>query len=166
MSGPNVLVLDEPTNDFDIETLGALEDLLDGFAGTLIVISHDRFFLERVCDDFYGLVGDLQLRDLTGGVDDYLDRLRARKAAPSAKGVSNSAGAPAGNSAAQDRLNQKEMSKLERQIKKFDERETKLHADLATHATDFEKVAALNEELREVQKGKEEAEEAWLALAE
>jgi len=165
MGGPNVLVLDEPTNDFDIETLGALEDLLDGFAGTLIVISHDRFFLERVCDDFFGLVGDQQLRDLTGGVDDYLDRLRARKAAPAAKGVSNSAGAPAGNSAAQERLNQKEMSKLERQIKKFDERETQLHADLATHATDFEKVAALNEELREVQKGKEEAEEAWLALA-
>ena len=166
MGGPNVLVLDEPTNDFDIETLGALEDLLDGFAGTLIVISHDRFFLERVCDDFYGLVGDQQLRDLTGGVDDYLDRLRARKAAPTTKGVSNNAGAPAGNSAAQDRLNQKEMSKLERQIKKFDARETTLHADLATHATDFEKVAALNEELREVQKGKEEAEEAWLALAE
>ncbi len=166
MGGPNVLVLDEPTNDFDIETLGALEDLLDGFAGTLIVISHDRFFLERVCDDFFGLVGDLQLRDLTGGVDDYLDRLRAQKAAPAAKGVSNSAGVPAGTNAAQDRLNQKEMSKLERQIKKFDERETKLHADLATYATDFEKVAALNDELREVQKSKEEAEEAWLALAE
>jgi ATP-binding cassette subfamily F protein uup len=165
MSGPNVLVLDEPTNDFDIETLGALEDLLDGFAGTLIVISHDRFFLERVCDDFFGLVGDQQLRDLTGGVDDYLDRLRAQKAAPAAKGVSNSAGASAGTNAAQERLNQKEMSKLERQIKKFDERETKLHADLATHATDFEKVAELNEELREVQKGKEDAEEAWLALA-
>jgi ATP-binding cassette subfamily F protein uup len=166
MSGPNVLVLDEPTNDFDIETLGALEDLLDGFAGTLIVISHDRFFLERVCDDFFGLVGDQQLRDLTGGVDDYLDRLRAQKAAPAAKGVSNSAGAPAGTNAAQERLNQKEMSKLERQIRKFDERETKLHDDLATYATDFEKVAALNEELREVQKAKEEAEEAWLALAE
>ena len=166
MGGPNVLVLDEPTNDFDIETLGALEDLLDGFAGTLIVISHDRFFLERVCDDFYGLVGDQQLRDLTGGVDDYLDRLRAQKSAPAAKGVSNSAGAQAGTTAAQERLNQKEMSKLERQIRKFDERETTLHDDLATYATDFEKVAALNEELREVRKAKEEAEEAWLALAE
>lgn len=165
MGGPNVLVLDEPTNDFDVETLGALEDLLDGFAGTLIVISHDRFFLERVCDDFFGLVGDLHLRDLTGGVDDYLDRLRAHKAAPAAKGIPNNAGAASGTSAAQDRLNQKEMAKLERQIKKFDERETKLHDDLAKHATDFEKVAALNEELREVQKAKEEAEEAWLALA-
>ncbi len=166
MGGPNVLVLDEPTNDFDVETLGALEDLLDGFAGTLIVISHDRFFLERVCDDFVGLVGDLHLRELTGGVDDYLDRLRARKVAPVTKGVSNSAGAPASSNAAQDRLNQKEMAKLERQIKKLDERETTLHANLATHATDFEKVAALNDELREVQKAKEEAEEAWLALAE
>ena len=166
MGGPNVLVLDEPTNDFDIETLGALEDLLDGFAGTLIVISHDRFFLERVCDDFYGLVGDQQLRDLTGGVDDYLDRLRAQRSAPAAKGVSNSAGAQAGTTAAQERLNQKEMSKLERQIRKFDERETTLHDDLATYATDFEKVAALNEEVREVRMAKEEAEEAWLALAE
>ena len=63
MGAPNVLVLDEPTNDFDVETLTALEDLLDGFAGTLIIVSHDRYFLERVCDDFVALLGDGQVRD-------------------------------------------------------------------------------------------------------
>ena len=78
MGAPNVLVLDEPTNDFDVETLTALEDLLDGFAGTLIVVSHDRYFLERVCDDFVALLGDGQVRMLTGGVDDYLARRRVR----------------------------------------------------------------------------------------
>lgn len=78
MDSPNVLLLDEPTNDFDIETLTELEDLLDSFGGTLIVISHDRYFLERVCDRFVGLLGDGQLRDLPRGVDQYLeDRARA-----------------------------------------------------------------------------------------
>ena len=76
MGAPNVLVLDEPTNDFDVETLTALEDLLDGFAGTLIVVSHDRYFLERVCDDFVALLGDGHVRQLTGGVEDYLARRR------------------------------------------------------------------------------------------
>ena len=87
MGGPNVLVLDEPTNDFDVETLTALEDLLDGFAGTLVVISHDRYFLERVCEDFYGLLGDLRLSHLTGGVEEYLDRVRARSSSAGAATV-------------------------------------------------------------------------------
>ena len=72
MDSPNVLLLDEPTNDFDVETLTALEDLLDSFGGTLLVISHDRYFLERVCDRFVGLLGDSKLRDLPGGIDEYL----------------------------------------------------------------------------------------------
>ena len=76
MGEPNVLILDEPTNDFDVETLTALEDLLDSFAGTLVVISHDRYFLERVCDTYAALLGDGGLRDLPGGVEEYLD-LRA-----------------------------------------------------------------------------------------
>ena len=72
MDSPNVLLLDEPTNDFDVETLTALEDLLDSFGGTLLVVSHDRYFLERVCDTFVGLVGDKALRDLPRGIDEYL----------------------------------------------------------------------------------------------
>ena len=72
MGEPNVLLLDEPTNDLDIDTLTALEDLLDGWAGTLLVVSHDRYFLERVCDTRVALLGDGGLRDLPGGVDEYL----------------------------------------------------------------------------------------------
>ena len=70
MESPNVLLLDEPTNDFDVETLTALEDVLDTFAGTLLIISHDRYFLERVCNRFVGLMGDGTLRDLPGGVEE------------------------------------------------------------------------------------------------
>jgi ATP-binding cassette subfamily F protein uup len=165
MSGPNVLILDEPTNDFDIETLSALEDLLDGFAGTLIVISHDRFFLERVCDDFVGLVGDLHLRGLVGGVDDYLVRLAKQRSQRKSMSPQVAESTQPATSAAQARLNQKEMDKLERQIKKLDALVSTLHADLAAHATDFDRVVALNEELRTLQQAREVAEEAWLALA-
>ena len=76
MRGPNVLLLDEPTNDLDIDTLTALEDLLDGWPGTLVVVTHDRYFTERVCDDVFGLIGDGTLRHLPGGVEQYLE-LRA-----------------------------------------------------------------------------------------
>jgi len=165
MSGPNVLILDEPTNDFDVETLSALEDLLDGFAGTLIVISHDRFFLERVCDDFVGLVGDRHLRELVGGVDDYLARLATQRSVRKPSGAQGVSSTGPATSAAQARLNQKEMDKLERQIKKLDALVSTLHADLAAHATDFDRVVALNEELRNAQQAREVAEEAWLALA-
>ena len=188
MSAPNVLVLDEPTNDFDTETLAALEDLLDSFGGTLLVISHDRFFLERVCDNFHALLGDAALRELTGGIDQYLELHRAlppstartaagdHRAADSANQASTGAHASPGAanlaesstpmSAAQQRLNAKEMSKLERQIAKLDAQATALHAQLAEHATDFERVSALNDQLRAVQTDLTAAEEAWLALAE
>jgi ATP-binding cassette subfamily F protein uup len=78
MEGPNVLFLDEPTNDFDVETLASLEDLLDSFAGTILVVSHDRYFLERVCDITLGFVGDNTLRDLPRGLDQYFE-LRSKK---------------------------------------------------------------------------------------
>ena len=76
MDEPNVLLLDEPTNDLDVDTLTALEDLLDGWAGTLVVVSHDRYALERMCDRQVALLGDGRLRDLPGGVEEYL-HLRA-----------------------------------------------------------------------------------------
>ena len=80
MAAPNVLVLDEPTNDLDVETLSQVEDLLDGWAGTVVVVSHDRWFLERVCDVMWALPGDGTLRHLPGGVDDYLALRRAMPA--------------------------------------------------------------------------------------
>lgn len=82
MDEPNVLLLDEPTNDLDIDTLTALEDLLDGWPGTLLVVSHDRYFVERVCDNVYALAHPGHIRHLPGGVDQYLDELAELHAAP------------------------------------------------------------------------------------
>ena len=78
MGEPNVLLLDEPTNDLDIDTLTALEDLLDGWPGTLVVVSHDRYFVERVCDDVYALIGDGGSATCPGGIEQYLELRRAR----------------------------------------------------------------------------------------
>jgi ATP-binding cassette subfamily F protein uup len=164
MSGPNVLVLDEPTNDFDVETLTALEDLLDGFAGTLIVISHDRYFLERVCDDFYALLGDGRFTHLTGGVEEYLERLRSRPAL-----VSPSSQAAPKVTAKQQRLDQraitKEMAKLERAIAKLDEAERSLHDQMAEAATDHSRLSDLNRQLQDTQLRKSEFEDEWMRLA-
>ena len=77
MSEPNVLLLDEPTNDLDIDTLTALEDLLDGWPGTLVVVSHDRYFVERVCDNVYALSELSGIRHLPGGIDQYIAERRA-----------------------------------------------------------------------------------------
>jgi ATP-binding cassette subfamily F protein uup len=91
MAEPNVLILDEPTNDLDIETLTSMEDVLDGWAGTLLVVSHDRYLLERMCDRQVALLGDGGVRDLPGGVEQYLDLRHAAKAASAGSGA---AGAP------------------------------------------------------------------------
>jgi ATP-binding cassette subfamily F protein uup len=152
---PNVLLLDEPTNDLDIDTLAALEDLLDSWPGTLVVVSHDRYLIERVCDSTVALLGDGSLAALPGGVDEYLQRRAAAGAAVSAerrerKGDSRAA--------------RKELVRLERQIAQLDKREAALHDQLATNATDFTRVAELNAELRTVLTEREAAEHAWLEL--
>ncbi|WP_030259974.1 MULTISPECIES: ABC-F family ATP-binding cassette domain-containing protein [Streptomyces] len=173
MDEPNVLFLDEPTNDLDIETLNQLEDLLDGWPGSMVVISHDRFFIERTTDVVHALLGDKKMRMLPNGVDEYLER-RARmasaaaSAASAAAAVSAAEGAPAasGLSGGDLRAAKKEMQKLERQIAKLDEKESKLHAQLAEHAADFSKVAELDAQLRAVREEKEELEMGWLELAE
>jgi ATPase subunit of ABC transporter with duplicated ATPase domains len=159
---PNVLLLDEPTNDLDTDTLAALEDLLDGWPGTLVVASHDRYFVERVCDRVFGLFGDGRLRDLPGGVDEYLVRL----AAPDQPVDGSPVGAPTGpGQAAQDRVAKKELSRLERIIERLTSREATLHAELATYAADYAKLAVLDGELRGVQAERLAAEDEWLALA-
>ncbi|MDT4958526.1 MAG: transport system ATP-binding/permease protein [Pseudonocardiales bacterium] len=153
---PNVLLLDEPTNDLDIDTLAALEDLLDSWPGTLVVVSHDRYLIERVCDTTVALLGDGSLAALPGGVDEYLTRRAAAGAAVSAerrerKGDSRAA--------------RKELVRLERQIGQLDKREATLHDQLATSATDFTRVSELNAELRAVVAEREAAEHAWLELS-
>lgn len=165
---PNVLLLDEPTNDLDTDTLAALEDLLDSYAGTLVVVSHDRYLLERVCDRQVALLGDGRVRDLPGGVEEYL---RLREAVPVAGGsaspaASPSAAAPAGPSSAQVRAARKEVARLERAVDRLTRREGELHAEMAEAATDHTRVLALDAELRSVVAEREAAEEAWLEAAE
>ena len=167
MEGPNVLLLDEPTNDLDVETLGALEDLLDGFAGTLVVVSHDRYFLERVCDRVVGLLGDGSVRDLPGGVAEYL-RLRAQGAGSGKGAVAVPVGpdaAPATPDAAQVRAARKDLARIERRLQRLAEQTQALHADLAEHATDHLRVADLDARLRALQRQTAQLEEAWLAAA-
>ncbi|MYS28108.1 ABC transporter ATP-binding protein, partial [Streptomyces sp. SID7804] len=165
---PNVLFLDEPTNDLDIETLTQLEDLLDGWPGSMIVISHDRFFVERTTDRVFALLGDGTLRMLPRGIDEYLERRKRMEEAAAAAAVPAAAAQSATpeRSAADQRAAKKELQKIERQLDKISEKETKLHAAIAEHATDFAKVAELDAELRELAGRREELELTWLELAE
>jgi ATP-binding cassette subfamily F protein uup len=191
---PNVLFLDEPTNDLDVDTLTELEDLLDGWPGSLVVVSHDRYFLERVTDHVTALLGDGKLSYLGGGVEEYLQR-RARQAdaAPGAgrRGAGGpgaggpgaggpgaggpGAGGPAGSiteqaagptSAAAQRAARKELQRLDRQLARISDREAGLTAALAEQASDYTRLIELGAELRAVQDEKGRLEEQWLAVAE
>jgi ATP-binding cassette subfamily F protein uup len=169
MGEPNVLVLDEPTNDLDIDTLTALEDLLDSFPGTVLVVSHDRYFVDRVCDSVVALLGDGSLAALPGGVEEYLARRAAGEAQlpRSGPGPVPAAGArPAGPSAAEVRTARKEAARLERRLAKLSADEEKLHAQLAAAATDHARVLALDAQLRELLAEKDRVETDWLAAAE
>jgi ATP-binding cassette subfamily F protein uup len=178
MGEPNVLVLDEPTNDLDIDTLTALEDLLDSFPGTVIVVSHDRYLVERVTDSVVALLGDGRITPMIGGIDEYLSRRRSRGAAvPVSPGTAGNAGTAgsagvadqggaAAVSAGDVRAARKELARLERQIVKLDAREAVLHEQLATHATDYARVAELDTELRDLRAERDAAEERWLELGE
>jgi ATP-binding cassette subfamily F protein uup len=163
MDEPNVLLLDEPTNDLDIETLTEFEDLLDGWPGTLVVVSHDRYFLERVTEHVVALLGDSKLSFLAGGVDEYLDRVRAVRGAPAAKATDARAAGATG--AAEERTARKELQRLERQLERLSSRETELAARLTANATDYEKLTALGAELRAAQAEKADLEDRWLAVA-
>jgi ABC transport system ATP-binding/permease protein len=162
MDEPNVLLLDEPTNDLDIETLTEFEDLLDGWPGTLVVVSHDRYFLERVTEHVVALLGDGKLAFLAGGVDEYLDRVRAVRDAPA---PSRAAPPAPRSSAADDRTARKELQRLERQLERLSARETDLAAQLAANATDHEKLTSLGAELKATQAEKEDLENRWLTVA-
>jgi len=174
MTEANVLLLDEPTNDLDIEMLTEFEDLLDDWPGTLVVVSHDRYFLERVTDHLDALLGDGKVSALPGGVDDYLERVRARRAAAAGAQVAASersvadaapgSGGLAPGSAA-ERAARKELERLERQIERAAAREDTLHTELAANATDYEKLTELGAKLRTVQAEKADLEERWLVVA-
>jgi ATP-binding cassette subfamily F protein uup len=159
---PNVLLLDEPTNDLDVDTLTEVEDLLDGWAGSLVVVSHDRYFLERVTDHVVALLGDGKLSYLGGGVEEYL----ARRAAQPEAGPGRETQVSRQGAAGVQRAASKEMQRLERQIGRLTTRETELSTELAAHASDYEQLIGLGQQLRDVQDEKARLEERWLTVAE
>ena len=160
MDSPNVVLLDEPTNDFDIETLTELEDLLDSYGGTLIVISHDRYFLERVCDRFYGLLGDGVLRDLPRGVDQYLEQRVESVASQSATSTKFSST----SSAAEQRQWKKDLARVEKQIAKGKERVAVLLAEQEQDSLDHNRLLAITSELASAQSELQTREEEWLEI--
>jgi len=161
MDEPNVLLLDEPTNDLDIDTLTALEDLLDGWPGTLLVVSHDRYAVERICDRTVALLGDGRLRDLPGGIDEYLSLRHAGTGGPGPV----PAAAPA-SGAATAREARKELARVERRLERLRADEDRLHHELAAAATDHEQVLALDTRLRALAEERAGLEDHWLELAE
>jgi ATP-binding cassette subfamily F protein uup len=168
MAEPNVLLLDEPTNDLDVDTLARLEDLLDGWPGTLVVVSHDRYLVERACDTVVALLGDGKITHLPGGIDEYLQRRAA--AGQQATGLSAAPAGPATekppSSAADQRAARKEASRLERRMTALSKREKQLHEELAAAATDPTRLLELDAELKAVLAEQESVELDWLAAAE
>ncbi len=163
MTEPNVLLFDEPTNDLDIETLTELEDLLDNWPGSLVVVSHDRYFLERVTDHVVALI-DGRLAYLGGGIAEYLEVRARQRSAESAAGRPPPGRAP--SQAARQRAGQKELSRLERQLAAVSRQEAELTASLAASASDYAALIDLGAQLRAVQAEKAGLEERWLELAE
>ncbi|WP_273168312.1 ABC-F family ATP-binding cassette domain-containing protein [Actinomyces israelii] len=184
MTEPNVLLLDEPTNDLDTDTLAAVEDILDSFPGTLVVVSHDRYLLERVTDHQVALLGDGALRDLPGGVEQYL-RLRRETAreqggAPSASSGSGgpvaagtagqtkttATGAGKGLGGAERRAAQKEVAAVERRLDRIGSRIAALQERMAAHdQSDYEGLRELAEEARALRLESDSLEERWLELS-
>ena len=168
MGEPNVLLLDEPTNDLDIDTLTVLEDYLDSWPGTLVVVSHDRYFLERVCDVTYALMGDGTCVLLPGGVDQYLEHRRANATAPGAAPSGNGAAdpAPAGPSAAEVRQARKDLARIEGQLGRIAQQREKLHAEMGEKASDYAALAKLQGQDNELAQQAEALEMEWLDAAE
>jgi ATPase subunit of ABC transporter with duplicated ATPase domains len=184
---PNVLVLDEPTNDMDVDMLAAFEDLLDSWPGTLLVVSHDRYFTERVTDQQYAII-DGRFRHLPGGVDQYL-RLRAEQATAAAgpqraaegagpqraaegAGPQRAAeaagpGAASGLSGAGLRAAQKEIAAIDRKLVKLAGRIDAAHETIALHdQSDYEGLTQKAKELRALHDEVAELETRWLEISE
>ncbi len=178
LSEPNVLLLDEPTNDLDIETLTVLEDFLDDWPGTLVVVSHDRYFLERVTDVVYGLLDDGRVSLLPGGVDEYLQRRSGTSPPP--RGELSAAEAPGEvplrvretptsarvRGSAQERAARKTLARVEKRLEQVAAREAELNAEVLAHAADHERLTALSARLAELADERDRLEGEWLEAAE
>ena len=194
IGGPNLLVLDEPTNDLDVETLAVIEDVLDSWPGTLVVVSHDRYFLERTCDDLYALLGDGRLRHLPRGVEEYLELrssasgslLSTGARAPGAVGGASPAGgslvagvgtassgprasaadALAGLTGAAAHAARKDLARVETRMIRIEALRADLHAQMADAHTDHERLLTLAADDAALAAEHAELEERWLALGE
>ena len=160
---PNVLLLDEPTNDLDIETLTVIEDYLDRWPGTLLVVTHDRYFLERVCDVSYALMGNGSCVLLPRGVDQYLESRRERPSeiSPAKTSIKRQ---PA-TSSATSRQAKKDLARLEQQIARLDRQLASLHEQMLTAADDYQRLTELQREMESIAASKDELELAWLEAA-
>jgi ATPase subunit of ABC transporter with duplicated ATPase domains len=173
---PNVLMLDEPTNDLDTDTLAAVEDVLDGWPGTLVVVSHDRYLLERVTDHQMALLGDGKIRALPRGVDQYLELREGALAGSTITGGGNpvtgasgsSATAVAGASEAEKRDARKAKNRIDRQLGKLTQQEDKIHTQMvkSTADNDFDTMAELNKKLKTLAEEREALELEWLEALE
>ncbi len=167
LSEPNVAILDEPTNDVDTDMLAAMEDLLDSWPGTLIVVSHDRYFVERTTDQQYAIING-RLRHLPGGVDEYLRLTQAAAFEPPA----GRPGPPpdssqARRSGADERAARKELGATERRLERIAERISGIHATMATYdQSDYEGLCRLNDELGDAKAELEALEARWFELSE
>ncbi|MDN4159927.1 ABC-F family ATP-binding cassette domain-containing protein [Nocardioides abyssi] len=180
LTEPNVLLLDEPTNDLDIETLNVLEDFLDGWPGTLVVVSHDRYFLERVTDSVWALLGDGQVSMLPRGVDEYLERraadlhLQGVDVPTGPDPVAGSSSASSGSTepakakvgGAEERAARKTVNRIDKRLQRIGEREAELNAAVLEQAQDYAALARLSAELQELAAEKEQLELEWLEAAE
>ncbi|KQW48992.1 glycerophosphodiester phosphodiesterase [Nocardioides sp. Root1257] len=174
---PNVLLLDEPTNDLDIDTLNVLEDFLDGWPGTLIVVSHDRYFLERVTDSVWALLGDGQISMLPRGVDEYLERRAVESRLVTVESADSTVTTPDSTvtspdstrvkaGSAEERAARKVIARIDRQLERIAEQEQKLNLEIAEHAQDYDRLAELSAQLEVLANEKGELELEWLEAAE
>jgi ATPase subunit of ABC transporter with duplicated ATPase domains len=170
LSEPNVIALDEPTNDVDSDMLAAMEDLLDSWPGTLLVISHDRYLLERITDQQYAIL-DGRLRHVPGGVDEYLRLRREQASQPAAPGgasapASSAADAGPSLSGADRRAAEKEVASIERRLEKLGGEVARTHERMAEHdQSDYEGLQRLGDELRALESETAELEDRWLTLS-
>lgn len=171
---PNVLILDEPSNDLDTDMLAAMEDLLDTWPGTLLVVSHDRYLMERVTDQQYAVM-EGSFRHLPGGIDQYLElsagAMGAKKAVSSPLGKQEPASSAPANgpkvSGAEARAAQKEISQIDRKLAKLADQKAKLEEVMAAHdPADYEGLAALGSQADELAAQVEELELRWMELSE
>ncbi|NBU31426.1 MAG: ABC transporter ATP-binding protein, partial [Actinobacteria bacterium] len=167
LGSPNVLLLDEPTNDLDTDTAAEFESLLDTWPGTVVSVSHDRYFLERTCDQMYALLptpsGAAALRHLPGGIEQYLALRAPVQAPPPAKAA---AAAPtAGLQGSALHTARKNIQRIERRLEKIEQLQEDVAAQLTQNATDYEHLQAVAQQAQELADEREQLEAEWLEIS-